>query len=172
VHQRFEIEIRSEGGIVKEINWQKKAENEQQNGIYFIRTNCDIKGETLIWEIYNTIREVESAFRCLKTDLSLRPVYHKKDPYVEAHLHLGLLAYHIAAPIRYQLKEKGVNLSWKNITRIMSTQKAVSVRQRTKDGNEIVIRTCTRPNARALEIYQALGISSMPFKLKKFVVSH
>jgi len=54
----------------------------------------------------------------------------------------------------------------------MNTQKAVSVKQNTKEGNEIIIRTCSRPTAQALEIYQDLGISSMPFKNIKFVVPH
>ena len=49
--------------------------------------------ETLIWTIYNSIRNIESGFRCLKTDLDLRPVYHKTDDACQAHLHLGLLAY-------------------------------------------------------------------------------
>jgi len=64
-----------------------------------------LASEEEIWGIYNTIREVESTFRCLKTDLRLRPVHHQEDRYCEAHLHLGLLAYQIVAPIRYMLKK-------------------------------------------------------------------
>jgi len=106
VHQHYEIEVSSEGATVQGISWHRKASSEPQSGLYFIRTNCDIKDEILIWDIYNTIREVESTFRCLKTDLSLRPIYHQEDPYVEAHLYLGLLAYQVVAPIRHILKEK------------------------------------------------------------------
>jgi hypothetical protein len=39
----------------------------------------DMKDETLVWDVYNTIREIENTFRALKTDLDLRPIYHKKD---------------------------------------------------------------------------------------------
>lgn len=172
VHQRYNIEVKSSDGKATEIIWREKPVKSKRSGVYFIRTNSEIKDETMIWEIYNTIREVESAFRCLKTDLSLRPVYHKKDSNIESHLSLGLLAYQIVAPIRHMLKEKGITHSWKNIVQIMNTQKAVSVKQKTNDGNEIVIRTCSRPSAEALSIYKALGISSMPFKIKKFVVQY
>ena len=50
-----------------------------------------------MWDIYNTIREVESSFRILKTDLSLRPVYHIHDNSCKAHLFLGVLAYTIVS---------------------------------------------------------------------------
>lgn len=172
VHQRYNIEVRSEGDNVTDIIWSEKPVKSKPEGVYFIRTNSEIKDETMIWEIYNTIREVESTFRCLKTDLSLRPVYHKEDRNIESHLHLGLLAYHIVAPIRYILKEKGITHSWKNIIQIMNTQKAVSVKQNKINGGEIVVRTCSRPCAQALNIYKALDVSSMPFKLKKFVVQY
>ncbi len=172
VQQQYNIEVKSDGDKVSEIQWHKKPSTKPQSGIYFIRTNSNIENETVIWDIYNTVREVESTFRCLKTDLNLRPVYHQNDCRVEAHLHLGLLAYQIVAPIRHILKSKGISLSWKNIIRVMNTQKAVSVKQTTKDGDQLVIRTCSRPTAEALEIYQNLGISSMPFKMKKSVVHH
>jgi len=58
------------------------------------------------WTIYNVIREIEATFRTLKTDLDLRPIFHKKDESSMAHLHLGLLAYWVVNTIRYQLKQK------------------------------------------------------------------
>ncbi len=126
----------------------------------------------MLWDIYNTIREVESTFRCLKTDLNLRPVYHQKDEHIESHLHLGLLAYQIVAPIRYMLKSKGLNYGWQNIVRIMNTQKSLSVKQKAKENKEIIVKTCSSPCSEALEIYRSLNMSSMPFKTKKFVVPH
>jgi transposase len=50
--------------------------------------------------IYNTIREIESTFRCLKTDLDVRPIYHQKDENSEAHLFIGIVAYQLAHGIR------------------------------------------------------------------------
>ena len=62
-------------------------------GIIIIKTTLPITEEKTIWDIYNTIREIESSFRTLKTDLDLRPIYHKNDDATLAHLHLGLLGY-------------------------------------------------------------------------------
>jgi transposase len=63
----------------------KEPSEPQREGVYFIRTNLEEKSEKLIWDIYHTIREIEATFRVLKTDLSLRPIYHKNDLPVKAH---------------------------------------------------------------------------------------
>jgi len=82
---------------VTNMQWQKDIQKvEEANshvGVYFLRTNLQDTEEALEWMIYNTIREVESTFRILKTDLDLRPIYHKNDDATMAHLHLGILAY-------------------------------------------------------------------------------
>ncbi|GHV62126.1 hypothetical protein FACS1894195_3670 [Bacteroidia bacterium] len=91
--------------IVTSIEWQVN-DNEiinEYSGIYFLRTSIQ-DTEKILWDSYNIIREIESTFRCLKTDLDLRPIYHKKDQSSLAHLHLGLLDYHVVSTIRYQLK--------------------------------------------------------------------
>ena len=90
----FNIEVISEKGIATDIALTKKEDiNDRHPGIYFIRTCLKPENEHIVWIIYNTIREIESVFRCLKTDLDLRPIYHKSDDATLAHLHLGLLAY-------------------------------------------------------------------------------
>ena len=68
-----------------------------------------VKDEVVIWKIYNTIREIENSFRTLKTDLDLRPIYHKSDKSAMAHLRLGILAYWLVNTIRHQLKAKQIN---------------------------------------------------------------
>ncbi len=112
---------------VRNIYWQKDmVKTEEANnklGVYFIRTNLENTEEALEWMIYNTIREIESTFRILKTDLDLRPIYHKNDASTMAHLHLGLLAYWLVNTIRYQLKQSGINDEWREIKRKASTQK-------------------------------------------------
>ena len=69
---------------------------EKQNsfhGKYIVRTNITEKDEETIWNYYNVIRTVETVFRVLKNDLDIRPVYHKSDEGIKAHLHLAILAY-------------------------------------------------------------------------------
>jgi hypothetical protein len=174
VHKYYDIKVEVKDGIAVEVEYTKNEiePEDKQSGEYYLRTNYTLASEEEIWDIYNTIREVESTFRCLKTDLRLRPVHHQEDRYCEAHLHLGLLAYQIVAPIRYMLKKAGINYGWSNIVRIMNTQKAVLISIENKEKNEVFIKKCSRPKQEVLEIYQALNMSSMPFKLKKFVVHH
>ena len=173
-HKYYDIKVDTNDGIVTNFEYSRKEiqSEDKQSGEYYLRTNYTKASESEIWDIYNTIREVESTFRCLKTDLHLRPVHHQEDRYCEAHLHLGLLSYQIVAPIRYMLKEAGITDGWKNIVRKMNTQKVVSVSVRNKEKNDVVIRTCSRPTQEVLEFYRALKMSSMPFRTKKFVVTH
>lgn len=88
------------------MSWTVKPDIEvnEQSGTYFLRTSLSMS-ENTTWTVYSIIREVESTFRTLKTDIDLRPIYHKEDESIMAHLHLGLLAYWVVNTIRYQLKK-------------------------------------------------------------------
>ncbi len=78
------------------------------------------------WTICNTIRQIEATLRVLKTNLDLRPLYHKTDTAAMAHLYLGLVANWVVNTIRYQLKQKSINNNWRDIVIIMNTQKIVT----------------------------------------------
>ena len=119
---------------------------------------------------YNIIREIEYTFRVLKTDLDLRPIYHKSDGAAMAHLHLGLLAYWLVATIRYQLKQKGYKHDWKEIVRTMNTQKCVTTTMDDINGGKISIRQCTEPTQQTNIIYRLMNYKSIPFYRKKSVV--
>jgi len=139
-------------------------------GKYFVRTSMDMKDEVIVWNVYNTIREIESTFRTLKTDLDLRPIYHKKDESTIAHLNLGLLAYWLVNTIRRQLKRSGINHSWTEIVRIGNTQKVITTTGYNKAGKEIVVRKCSEPDTKLKELQIALKIKHRPFTKLKSVV--
>ena len=174
VNKYYDINVDVENGIAVNVEYIKKElkPESKQSGEYYLRTSYTFSSEVEVWEVYNTIREVESTFRCLKTDLHLRPVFHQQYENCEAHLHLGLLSYQIVSAIRYMLKEAGIHYGWDNIVRIMNTQKAVSVTVKDKGNDDIIVRKCSRPDQEVLEIYRTLKMSSMPFVARKFVVSH
>ena len=130
----------------------------------------DEKQEKTLWFIYNVIREIESTFRILKTDLDLRPIYHKTDDASVAHLHLGLLAYWLVSTIRYQLKQKGFKSDWREIVRTMSTQKCVTTSVVNIENNVISVRKCTEPAKDVKKIYDILNFKYAPFYRKKSVV--
>lgn len=169
------LDIDTATQTVKDLRWQKdmlKAEEaNHQLGVYFLRTNIEGTDEALEWMIYNTIREIESTFRVLKTDLDLRPIYHKKDDSSMAHLHLGLLAYWLVNTIRYQLKQSGMHDDWKEIRRKASTQKSVSTTAQNSYDKIIQIKRCTEPTDDLKKIHEALKNQKLkPFKQLKSVV--
>lgn len=135
-----------------------------------MRTTLDENGEKTFWAIYNIIREIEYTFRVLKTDLDLRPVYHKTDDAAMAHLHLGILAYWFVATIRYQLKQKGYKHEWREIVRIMNTQKCVTTTVENIKEETISVRQCTEPTQQVKQIYNLMNYKYVPFYRKKSVV--
>ena len=173
VHKYYNIIVTDNGqNVATDVSCTHKKGNDpnKKAGIYFLRTSLNDKDEKTLWTIYNTIREIESTFRILKTDLYLRPIYHKTDDAAMAHLHLGLLAYWIVSTIRYQLKLKGIHSDWREIKRIMSTQKCITTSV-TNSNNQIVsIRKCTEPSIKVKTIYDALAYKYVPFYRKKSVV--
>ncbi len=173
VHKYYEITVSDNGkGTVTSISCQHKTgEDPDKNaGLYFLRTSLDENDEKTLWFIYNIIREIEYTFRVLKTDLDLRPIYHKTDDASMAHLHLGLLAYWLVSTIRHQLKQKGFHSGWKEIVRIMNTQKCVTTSVENIRSQTISIRQCTEPNSKVKQIYDIMSYKHVPFWRKKSVV--
>lgn len=156
------------------IRWEKIAKldalKEEECGVYFLRTSLKEEDETLVWQVYNCIRNVESTFRTLKTDLDLRPIFHKSDGATQAHLHLGLLAYWVVSTVRYQLHQKKITSEWREIVRIMNTQKCVTTVVQNVREQWISIRKCSEPEEKAKQVYDALKYKYAPFIRKKSVV--
>jgi len=170
-NRNYIIDIIQENNIVSQINWKRKEIKERSTeGEYFIRTTLNCVEEKQIWDIYNTIREIEASFRVMKTDLNLRPIFHKLDKNTMAHLFLGVLAYVVVSMIRYRLKQNGINYDWRNIVRIMNTQKLVSTIFRDKNDKQICIRKCSVPIPEVSEIYQVMNYKMMPLYVRKVVV--
>ena len=170
IHRHYDIDIQAdEKGIVTNIIWKHRP-LENKEGYYLLRTTLDQEDEQVQWTIYNTIREIEATIRVLKADLDLRPIYHKTDVAAMAHLHLGLLAYWVVNTIRYQLKQKGINNQWKDIARIMNTQKVVTTTMVNEYAQQIIIRQCSEPTDQVNQIYRALKYKPQPFTRKKSVV--
>lgn len=154
------------------LHWSKdpnKAKDKQDGlGKYILRTDLNLSEEVWVWEVYNTIREIESTFRTLKTDLDLRPIYHKNDDATMAHLHLGILAYSLVNTIRCKLKAEGIKHNWSEIVRIGNTQKVITTTGYNSAGNIIEVRKCSRPEEKLKGLYQALQLPFRPFIKRKY----
>lgn len=170
----IEVTVSQDTLIATAVSWSKNeqqyAKKEASLGLYFLRTSLLLEDEVMIWNIYNTIREIESSFRTLKTDLDLRPVYHKTDKAVMAHLHLGLLAYWVVNTLRCKLKAHGINSEWREIVRIGNTQKIITTHGTNTAGLTIGVRKCSEPSEQLKTIQSILLIKPKPFAKRKSVV--
>ena len=79
-------------------------------GQRFLQTSMDLDEKLNDWLTYNLIRDVESTFKTLKTDLDLRPIFHKNDERTKAHLNLGILTFGLVNTIRCKSKQE--NITW------------------------------------------------------------
>lgn len=176
VQQYYNIDVTTDAksNLATEITWQKDETRHREKvenlGVYFLRTNMNVNDEVVVWNIYNTIREIENAFRTLKTDLDLRPIYHKNDNATMAHLHLGILAYWLVNTIRYQLKNNGINNCWTEIVRIGNTQKVITTSGTNTYDKIISVRKCSQPGDKLKHIYDILKTTHKPFTKRKSVV--
>jgi len=174
VSGRYVIEVEELDSKVTTIKYTKKLEKEKsdsKHGVYFIRTNIEQPTEQMLWDTYNIVREVEASFKCLKSDLQIRPVHHQKDARIEAHIYLTTLAYQLVNSIRHMLKNNGINHNWTNINRIMNTQSLqdIVLPMKTKT---LKITTSSKPIEKASEIYKATNTKSMINRKQKYVVYH
>ena len=170
----IDVTVSKDNQTATALNWSKNEhqydKKEASLGLYFLRTSLLLEDEVMIWNIYNTIREVEASFRILKSDLDLRPVYHKSDAGTMAHLHLGLLAYWIVNTIRCKLKAHGINSNWQEIVRIGNTQKIITTQGTNTAGVVIGVRKCSEPTEQLRTIQSILLIKPKPFTKRKSVV--
>lgn len=176
VRQSYDVTFIYEGTGKKEkatsMSWKRKDERNAMvrkfHGKYVLLTSLDESQELNIWKFYNVIRTVEETFHVLKTDLDIRPVYHKSDEGIKAHLNLAILAYWIVSVTQYRLKEKDYNnVRWDEIMRIASTQVVVTAKVETVDGQIICIRQSTQAEDKLSAIYSLLDINSKPLGKRK-----
>ena len=174
----IDVEKDDKSGNATSVTWTLEIPEKNVNGTYFLRTNVADLDEKTTWDYYNLIREIECSNRQLKTDLNLRPIYHRKDDRSDAHIFLGLLAYWIVNVIRHQMKKANekkkeadpdpkaeyVTPYWTEIVRIMSTQKAVTSEAVNTLGEKVEMRICSTPTEQAADIYSMLNYKPMPFR--------
>jgi len=144
------------------IDYKEKRDTDNKsvmNGVYCLRTNNTTMDAKSLWKTYTTLTDLEAVFRTLKSELGLRPIYHRTQTRVDGHLFITLLAYTLIHTIRYKLKSKGITDSWNTIREKLSTQHRVATVANVKDGRVLYLRKSTLLDERAKEIVDALGLS-------------
>jgi transposase len=171
VAHRYTIKIDKEEDTdrVKAISWGYKGKNNQL-GFYCLRSNqLDFKEQEL-FNIFSMLTDIEDAFRSMKSDLGLRPVYHQKEYRTDGHLFITVLAYHVLHSIRLKLKQQGITFSWSTIRDGLSTHVRISTTMKRDDDKVIHIRKSSRPEPFHLRIYNALRLPPRPGRTIKTIL--
>ncbi len=172
-HYRVSVEKNKETGNASQVVWTRENKLNTQAthpGVYCLRTNHDDLDESTLWHTYTMLTDLESVFRCLKSELGLRPVHHQITSRVTGHLFITLLAYHLVHSIRYRLKQHDIHSSWDGIKRQLEGQIRTTTSMKCESGEMLHIRKSTGPEPRQQIIYDALELPYLPGRLirKKF----
>lgn len=117
----------------------------RQDGVYLLRTNLTEKEPAKLWEQYIQLTEVEAAFRTLKSDIGLRPIYHWVGLRVEAHIMLAFIGYAMWVCLKWKLKPVATGLSPRQMLELFRRIQLVDVWFDTVDGRKICLPRITIP---------------------------
>jgi transposase len=148
------------------ITWEYK-QSERVSGVYCLRTDRRDLDEKQVWNLYTMLTDIEDAFRCMKSELGLRPNYHQIERRCDGHIFITLIAYHMMQTIRVKLREKGIHFCWATICKQLSTQVRISTTLKQEDGKVVHIRKSSRAEPAHKRIYDALGITHRVGKILK-----
>jgi transposase len=134
----------------------------RREGRYLLRTNLSADNPELLWRCYMQLVFVEEAFRTLKGDLGLRPIYHQKPERIEAHLFVAFLAYCLSITLRQRLKALAGGLMPRVVFEKLATLQLLDVRVPTTDGRELLLVRRTEPDRDVALLLARLNLALPP----------
>ena len=117
----------------------------RREGRYLLRTNLTETDPKVLWEYYLQLVEVEGAFKLLKDDLAVRPIFHQKESRGEAHIFVAFLAYCLSVTLRGHLRKLAGGLTSRAVLEKFAAIQMVDAHFPTTDGRELVFRRYTQP---------------------------
>jgi len=155
-----------------EIQEDRKTWRQLREGAYMLRTNLQAGTAAELWSRYMQLTEAEASFRALKSELSIRPLFHQREPRVKAHAMVAFLGYALWVTLKQLLKRRpaivpqpslsGVNnaqpLSAMKALALLSSLHSADITLPTTDGREIRLRRITEPTAAQKSLLQQLGL--------------
>ena len=182
VNDLFEVALKDTPEGVR-LFWEIKKEPQDwrdlREGAYMLRSNLQAESAKNLWSKYMQLTEAEASFRALKSELSIRPLFHQKEPRVKAHVMVAFLGYALWVTLKHLLKRRptiipqpsvsGVDnaepLSPMKALALLSTLQSADIVLPTTDGREIRLRRITEPSLEQKSLLRQLGIS-LPERLK------
>jgi transposase len=117
----------------------------RREGRYLLRSNLSAHEPEKLWQFYIQLTQVEAAFKDLKDDLALRPIFHQLEERVEAHIFVSFLAYCLHAHLRACLKPLAPGLTPRSVLDKFAAMQMLDVHFPTTDGRELIFRRYTQP---------------------------
>ena len=128
--------------------WRQKPEQQQwleaREGAYLLRTNLTADGAADLWKKYMQLTEVEAAFRTLKSELAIRPLFHQLERRVKAHVLVAFLGYALLVTLKHLLKRGGAEYSPANVLKRLAEVYSVDIVLPTLEGREIWLRRISK----------------------------
>lgn len=166
--------------LVWEIKKERKTWRDLREGAYMLRTNLQAESAEQLWMKYMQLTEAEASFRALKSELSIRPLFHQKEPRVKAHVMVAFLGYALWVTLKHLLKRRpaivarpsasGVDnlqpMSPMKALALLSTVQSADIVLPTTDGRELRLRRITEPSLEQKSLLHQLGIS-LPDRLNR-----
>ena len=127
------------------LNRDKLRKARRREGRYLLRTNLAGHDPAKLWQLYIQLVEVEAAFKTLKDDLSLRPIYHQLEHRIEAHIFVAFIAYGLHVTLRARLKPLAAGLTPRAVLDKFAAIQMIDVHFPTTDGRTLVLSRYTEP---------------------------
>jgi len=146
------------------LNRSKLRVVRRREGHYLLRTNLTAHAPALLWQFYIQLTEVEQAFKELKNDLAIRPIYHQKEERIEAHIFVSFLAYCLQVTLKARLKPLAGGLTPRAALEKFAAMQMLDVHLPTTDARELVLTRHTEPDAdlRLLLAHMKLDLPAQP----------
>jgi transposase len=172
-HYHIELIPDASGEKAQAIRWQRRPIDgtmETHPGVYCLRSNELTWDAEQLWRTYMMLTDLEAVFRSLKSELGLRPIFHRTEARAEGHLFITVLAYQFVQVIRQRLRAQGIHDSWPLLRETLSSQVRVTATFRRPDGRAWHVRKATEAEPAQRAIYQALGVDPSPGGVSKMLV--
>jgi transposase len=144
------------------LNRKKLREVRRREGRYLLRTNLTESDPAKLWEYYIQLVVVEEAFKTLKGDLAVRPIFHQKEKRIEAHIFIAFLAYCLHVTLGHRLKRLATGLTARSVLEKFCAVQMLDVHIPTTDGRELMLTRYTQPEAELKLLLERLEIALPP----------
>jgi transposase len=144
------------------LNRRKLREARRREGRYLLRTNLTESDPAKLWEYYLQLVAVEEAFKTLKGDLAVRPIFHQLERRIEAHIFIAFLAYCLHVTLGHRLKHLAPGLTTRSVLEKFSAMQMIDVYIPTTDGRELALTRYTQPEPELKLLLEKLKLSLPP----------